>query len=238
MPSESSDLALSLAEAARSINSPRTLEETLDAIVKATRTSVPGFDQVGISITNGDGTGITKAATGPLVWELDRIQYSLREGPCVDTLLGDDVVVAPWLRHDQRWPRWVPEAVTRGVKAQLAVQLFIDDEVVGGLNMYSTETEEVVPEAAQAAQIFATHAAIALGRSRRESQLEEALTTRQKIGMAIGLVMGQYGVDAERAFDFLARVSSTSNIKLRDIADEMIAKAIAKASGEDPQTGP
>src|SRR3954463_4225029 len=82
----SSDLALSLAESARLINTPQTLEETLDAIVRASLVSVAGFDHVGISLMHRDGTFETKAATDQLVWELDDLQYSMGEGPCVSAM--------------------------------------------------------------------------------------------------------------------------------------------------------
>jgi hypothetical protein len=54
MAPSSTDIARSLAEAARSISASHQLEETLDAIVSAARTSVPGFDHVGISIVHKD----------------------------------------------------------------------------------------------------------------------------------------------------------------------------------------
>ena len=61
-----------------------------------------------------------------------------------------------------------------------------------------------------------TRAAIALGRSRYEHQLNEALGSRKVIGQAIGLVMEHYQIDEDRAFHFLVRVSRNSNIKLRE----------------------
>jgi hypothetical protein len=69
---------------------------------------MPGFDQVGISTVDRKGNVTTRAATGELVWILDRLQNALGEGPCVDTLRKARVVVAPRIRHDQRWPEFVP----------------------------------------------------------------------------------------------------------------------------------
>lgn len=46
----------------------------------------------------------TRAVTGDLVWQLDRLQYALGEGPCVDTLRDAHVVVAARIRDDDRWP--------------------------------------------------------------------------------------------------------------------------------------
>ena len=201
MSLNSSDVAASLAESARAINTPQTLDETLDAIVRASLVSVPGFEHVGISVIHRDGTIETKAATDQVVWELDDLQYAIDEGPCVSAIRGAEaVVVVPNIRHEQRWPRFVPEAVMRtGLRAQLGVKLYIDGTTLGGLNLYSTESASIDPGAVQAAELFATHAALGLARARRESDLNEAIATRQEIGMAIGLTMARFNLDSERS---------------------------------------
>lgn len=223
MPS-STDIARSLAEAAVSISAPRTLEETLDAIVHAARTSVPGFDHVGISIVSKDRIE-TKAATSQLVWELDDVQYDLQEGPCVDSIRKEPLMSAPHLRDDSRWPRYVPQAVERGVRSQLAYRLYVEDHTMGGLNFYSTESDTLQDGAYEIGELFATHATVALGRAIEEDNLNQALATRTLIGNAVGLTMARFQVSSDRAFQFLARASSTSNIKMRDIAEEIVSRA-------------
>jgi GAF domain-containing protein len=218
----SAHIAAALTEAAKMVNSPRTLDETLDAIVRAALQTVPGFNHVGISITHRNGEIETRAGTDPLVWELDEIQYSLQEGPCFDSIRGSSMRIVENARHDQRWPRYMPQAVRKGLRAQLAVGLYTDDDTLGGLNLYSTESDIIDPDAVQAAELFASHAAIALGRSRIESQLNEALSSRKTIGQAIGILMERYQIDQDRAFQFLIRASSTANIKLRDVAEELV----------------
>jgi AmiR/NasT family two-component response regulator len=52
--------------------------------------------------------------------------------------------------------------------------------------------------------------------------------TRKTIGQAIGILMERYRIDADRAFQFLIRASSTSNVKLRDVADEVVASSIER----------
>ncbi|WP_210649540.1 GAF and ANTAR domain-containing protein [Nocardioides sp. SYSU D00065] len=224
MSPSSTDVARSLAEAARAISAPHDLDETLDAIVNAARTSVPGFDHVGISVVRKDGIE-TKAATSQLVWELDDVQYRLTEGPCVDSIRTEPSISAPGLRHDQRWPRYVPEAVARGVRAQLAFRLYVDDHAMGGLNFYSTESEELQEGACEIGELFASHATIALGQAIEHDTLNQALATRTIIGEAIGLTMARFEITSDRAFQFLVRASSTSNIKIRDIAQEVVDQA-------------
>lgn len=217
------DAAASLAAAARSMHQSGSIEDTLQRIAEVARDSVPGFDQVGISTLQKNGKAETRAATGDLVHTLDDLQYSLDEGPCVETLREAGVVVAPNIRHDQRWPRYVPEAVQHGLRSQLAVKLSLDNEgTIGGLNLYSTTSDQVDPEAESIAELFAVHAAIALGNARQRETLNAGLQTRKIIGQAIGILMERYQMNEDRAFAFLVRASSHGNTKLRDIAQELV----------------
>jgi AmiR/NasT family two-component response regulator len=54
--------------------------------------------------------------------------------------------------------------------------------------------------------------------------LKGAIGTRETIGKAIGMVMQRYDLSDERAFEFLIRVSQDGNIKLRDIAREIVSQ--------------
>lgn len=55
-----------------------------------------------------------------------------------------------------------------------------------------------------------------------EGCLDPAVYRRGRIGIAIGLVMAQLGVDADDAFDALKRASQDSNRKLYVVAEEVI----------------
>jgi len=224
-----SDAGRAVAAAARTIHQSRSLSGTLQSIAEAARVSVPGFDQVGISVIHRDGKVETMAATDDLVTRLDEIQYELGEGPCVETLRDAQIVAAPHVRHDQRWPRYVLRAAELGLKAQLAVELYLDDEgTIGGLNLYSTASEGLHPDAESTADLFAAHAAIALGHARERESLNEALHSRKTIGQAIGILMERYQMNEDRAFAFLVRASSHSNIKVRDIAQELVDQGNAQ----------
>ncbi|RYD95656.1 MAG: ANTAR domain-containing protein, partial [Sphingobacteriales bacterium] len=62
-------------------------------------------------------------------------------------------------------------------------------------------------------------------RARHEHQLKESVASRQAIGTAVGIVMERYQISEDRAFQFLVRASSTSNIKLRALAQELVQTA-------------
>ena len=222
-----------LAHAARTINQARTPDETLQTIAETALISIPGVEHVGVSVLDGNGNPETKASTSELVMELDTLQYSLNEGPCVDSLInGSTIVAAPNIRNAKRWPRYGPAAVELGLKAQLAVKLYLDGHgTVGGLNMYSTASGDIDPQAPGIADLFATHAALALGRAREVDSLHLALRTREVIGQAVGLLMQRYDLDPDGAFSFLIRSSSHSNTKVRDIAVRMVEDHEAEVEG-------
>ena len=220
--------ATALAQATAAIHERRTLQETLDAVVHATRTSVPAFSHVGISLRHGHGAVETQVGSDQLVWDLDALQYDLREGPSVEIIEHEPVVVVEHLRHEQRWPRYVPVAVERGVRSQVGIRLCAAGRHVGGLNLYSIASDTVESEWVETARLFAIHAAIALGHAEQEHHLTQALTFRKTIGQAIGIVMERYSIDEDRALQYLVRASSTTNTKLRDVATDVVTTANEK----------
>jgi anti-sigma regulatory factor (Ser/Thr protein kinase) len=161
------DVTAAIAAAAATVGQPQTLDEALAAIAAAVRISLPGFDQVGISVLHPDGGVETRAATSTLVRTLDKTQSDFDEGPCLDTLHEAVVVAAPHLGDEQRWPQYVPAAIEAGVRSQLALRLHLESHgILGSLNLYSTSSGRIDPEARVTADLFALYAAKALARAR------------------------------------------------------------------------
>lgn len=230
-------VASALNAAARKVGESPNVEDALNSILDAIQRSLPDFDHAGVSVTTGQGAIETRAWVGELTPDLDQIQYEVGEGPCLDAIdqsVRQDVVRAEHLRREQRWPRYVPEAVRRGLRSQLGLRLHTGGETFGSLNLYSTRSDVVTPDSARLAEIFATHAAVALRRVRTEDQLTMALTSRTVIGQATGIVMERYRLDPRRAFEYLVRLSQTSNIRVRDVAAQLVEEV---ARGGDDGAG-
>jgi AmiR/NasT family two-component response regulator len=111
----------------------------------------------------------------------------------------------------------------------MGLRLHVQDKTVGGLNLYSTRSEVIDPEVAHAAVLFATHAAVALGRVRQEEDLLAALHARKVIGQAVGIVMERFTIAEAAAFAYLTRVSQHTNVRLRDVAEELVNQAEERA---------
>ena len=222
--SQRADLAEVMSEVARHLDQQGTVEEQLQRVLEAAVDTVPGVDAASITVLHRDGRAETVAHTDDLAVKVDHLQYQLDEGPCLDALRGEPFQRIDDMPAEHRWPRYAPLAVQEGVGAQLGLELYHDTRSIGGLNLYSTSSHVFDEDTRYAAWLFATHAALAMGRTQQAEQLNEALSTRKVIGQALGIVMERFTLDEDRAFQFLVRVSRNSNIKLRDVAARIVGE--------------
>jgi GAF domain-containing protein len=222
-----------LTRAAKEIHAASGMQETLDAIVQAARNSLPGIDHVGLSVGHSDGRLETLAASDDVVLAFDKLQYSVGEGPCVFAMEAETVVHVDNARHEQRWPEFIPRAVESGLRSMLGVRLHVDEVEMAALNMYSTTNDTLHPDLEDFAELFASYAALALGRARREDQLTSALASRRLIGQATGIIMERYSVDETGSFRYLTRISNDTNVKLRDLAAQIVSEVNERAGAAD-----
>lgn len=201
---------------------PGDLESTLARITAAAVEVVPDVDMASITVRHRDDRLETFAPTAEVLLELDAQQYELRQGPCYETATDEAYVVSSNLAADPRWPDYTKAALAAGVRAQAGIGLFDARQSQGALNLYARRVgafEDLGPLGA----LFSHQAAIAIGYAREVSDLRQAITTRHEIGAAVGVVMERYQLSEERAFAFLARLSQDRNVKLREIARELVA---------------
>ena len=201
------------------------MPELLHELVHMAGRSIAGVDHVGISVLHDDGRIETLAATDDLVLKLDHLQYDLDEGPCISAIRQEGVVFVNHADQEQRWPRFMAQAARLGLRSQMGIRLYANSETVGGLNLYATRGAGIDAEMVHVASLFASHAALALGKARTEDHLKRGMASHQRIGVAVGIIMERYHLDENRAFEYLSRVSQNSNTKLRDIADEVVRPA-------------
>ena len=69
--------------------------------------------------------------------------------------------------------------------------------------------------------LFASHASVARAGAQQAENLKHAVSSRDLIGQAKGIVIERYKVDADAAFRVLVRASQQTNRKLVDIAEEL-----------------
>jgi GAF domain-containing protein len=199
------------------------VEGTLEAITHAAVGSVPGTDQAGVTLVLERRKVESRAPTGDLPREIDRAQERLGEGPCLDAVFEQQTVRIDDIRDERRWPRFAAEAADLGVRSMLSFQLFVTGGHLGALNLYSLRPRAFDDDSESIGLVFASHAAIALAGAQHEQHLRAALASRDLIGQAKGILMNQFKITADQAFQVLVRASTHTNRKLTDVAEELCA---------------
>lgn len=214
---------------ATSLSETGDLPDTLSRITHSALDTVPGAEYVSISVRHPDDRLETLAPTSPLAEQLDELQYELREGPCYDAVTDEDVNYCSDLATDGRWPVYGPRANALGVCSQMAIRLTERGETYTGLNLYSRKPR-AFDGPPDVARLFSSHAKVALGYAHELGTLHAAVTSRQTIGEAVGIIIERYKLDQQRAFEFLIRVSQTRNVKLREVAADIVNETVRGAS--------
>jgi GAF domain-containing protein len=217
-------LAEQIAAAARDLEGEFDRGATMDKAVKLSVQLVPGAEEAGISLLHRHGGTIdTPAATSDLVRRIDALQYHFDEGPCLDAIRFSEVVQSPDVGTDERWPRWGPAAADEtGVRSMMCFRLFTYGDRLGALNLYSRRADAFDAEDREHGLAIAAQTATAVAAVQEIDQLKAGMDTRGLIGEAQGIIMERYGVEDTVAFAVLARLSSHTNQKLREVAWDIV----------------
>jgi len=230
------DLSRWLAATATELFSVGSLEQTFQRVVDTTVETIDGCDCAGIFVKEGS-TVVTSVHSAPLVVEIDALQHRTGEGPCFDAIAIGGSFYASELGEDARWPRFGPMADAAGIRSALALQLG-GGGIDGALNLYAHYPDAFGVVDRANGLLLAQVATVALGSARthdasfqRTANLEAALVTRELIGKAEGILMERERITSEQAFDVLRRASQRLNVKLRDVAQNLVD------TGESPDPG-
>lgn len=212
-----------LSAVARSLQNEAGTGRTLDTAAAAATALISACDLADVSTIDEKGVH-THAATGDAVLAVHALQYELSEGPAVDALRDHETVHSPDLTADQRWPTWGPRVARElGMRSVLSFRLFTTGETFGALNLFSRTVNAFDEDDIDNTLALAAHVALAMAAELNDEQLHIALAGRTVIGQAQGILMERYDLTADRAFEVLVRYSTSSNIKLRQVASELVA---------------
>ncbi|MBV9048291.1 MAG: GAF and ANTAR domain-containing protein [Solirubrobacterales bacterium] len=204
------------------------LQDAFHATLDAARSL---FNATGAGVMLVDDGSMLRAvaATDARGYMLESRQEDTGEGPCVDALVTDRIVLCADLASDPRWPRLQPDLPDSGVRAVLGVPVHAANVTVGSLNVYRDaphdwgETEiEALETYALLIERLLVNALQAEHLSQLAEQLQHALDNRVVIERAVGLIMGREEVDAVTAFDRLRRMARSSERRAAEVAAEIL----------------
>ena len=216
-------LAEHLAEAARSLAAEPDPQSTMDLAVELAVKTVQGCDAAGISLVQRGGKVTTAAWTADTVLACDLLQYELGEGPCLDATWDEPVVHSRDLAHETRWPAWSSRvAQEHSARSMLCLRLFTDSRTLGALNLYAVLPEAFDTRDRDEGLALAALVATTVADAQENAALLRALDTRTVIGQACGILMERFSLGDNAAFQVLARVSSQTNVRVSDVARELV----------------
>ncbi|MGK2881502.1 MAG: GAF and ANTAR domain-containing protein [Mycobacterium sp.] len=216
------DLATRMADLARNAAGPLTVAEVLEHVTTSAVEVIPGVDLAGVLLIGKGNSVETMAPTNDLMFALDALQEKYGEGPCVEAARDELIVRIDDFEHDTQFPDYNVEVVKLRLRSALSFKLYTSQATAGALNLFSYQPNVFDAECEAVGSVLAAHAAAAILASRHGEQLQSALTSRDLIGQAKGVIMERFGVDAVRAFEMLRELSQTSNIRLVEIAQRVI----------------
>lgn len=216
------------------------VESTLVRICQLAITAVVSAECADVSlVVPGEGI-LTRGSTDELAEAVDRLQYEAGAGPCLSSIDRQATFRVDDMRTETRWPRFAKRAAEEtGVRSMLAFVMKVDENALASLNMFSTLPGAFDESDERIGLVFATQAATVLANAETHArdraaieQLEDGLRTRGTIGRAIGILQGRQGLSESESVALLKKMSQTSNVKMRKLAEDIAAQAES-----DPATG-
>ena len=211
----------------------RVLQRSVNQVIGA----VPGAAMASVSVVRGDAAE-TVASTSEQVWAIDSEQYAAGEGPCLEAARTGQFVRVGISEARERWPAFAGSARAAGVESFLSAPLFIDEKFAGSLNLYGLDADSFDDLDESLVRLYTAAATSAIANARRYADarrlaenLRRAIESRAVIDQAIGMLMATRRLDAETAFQILARESQNTNTKLRDVAARVMDAAVRPRSG-------
>jgi len=205
------------------------LEDLLNRYVEVAKAGVPGVDEASVTLVRGDKLW-TACYTGELALSADELQYERGYGPCVDAGVSGQVMKVSDMRLETRWPDYAAAVTKKGVLSSVSLPLPLQTDLVGALNTYS-HTAGALDQTVELGTEIADHIAVAISNAvtYKESEklaadMHAAMASRAVIEQAKGAIMAQNRCTPDEAFEILRVASMGRNVKLRDLAQDLVNK--------------
>jgi hypothetical protein len=201
--------------------------------------------QVCAEVTSMSGAGImlmfedapqgTVCTTNEVSSQLEQLQYSLGEGPCVDAYREDRPVMEPDLANPEtkRWLAFTEAAVKIGAEAVFGFPLPVGAVRLGALNLYRDRPgaldDEQYANALAAAAIVAQAVLVLQAKApdgMLAQELERSSDFQYVAHQAAGMVAVQLGVGVTEAMIRLRAYAFGSERLLSDVAGDVVDRIL------------
>ncbi|GAB3230173.1 GAF domain-containing protein [Mycolicibacterium hippocampi] len=199
-------------------------------------------------------------ATDALAQQLDEVQFTVGEGPCLDAYHEDRPLLCAELDDEtlDRWPAFSSELVGLEVAALFAFPVPGQHRPMGVLELYRRTAGALSEQAHQSAQLCATalqktlesNWALHLRHSTTEEAAIEAAAlsgsgaangdpfTRQQVYVAAGMVAVQLEISTSAALDRLRAHAFSHHASVTAVAADVVARRLSFRDLDDSSVDP
>ena len=196
----------------------------------------------GISIMTSTGSRGVICSTDDVSAQIEDLQITLGEGPCIDSVHSGAPVLIPDLSEPddlavERWPEFMRGAALAGVCAVFAFPLRIGVMTVGAMDLYRDRPGDLGLGQLSAALMAADAAALAV-LSLHTALVDDAglhaagSSLQVQVHQATGMVQVQLSVSTEEAFLALRARSFATGQSLAELASDVVERRV-RFSTED-----
>ncbi|HXR23619.1 MAG TPA: GAF and ANTAR domain-containing protein [Acidimicrobiales bacterium] len=184
----------------------------------------------GLMLAGPDGELRVMASSSETMRMLELFELQAKEGPCLDCYRsGAPVLEADLAVIGSRWPHFAAEALAAGFRSVQALPMRLRGTVIGALNLFGADPDEMRRVDIEGAQALADVATIAILQQRKSQQaqvlneqLQHALNSRIVIEQAKGMVAERESLNMQEAFSALRNYARAHNMRLVDIAGSVV----------------
>jgi hypothetical protein len=186
-----------------------------------------GNDGAGVSIMTDDGTREPLYATDDVATQIERLQLTLGEGPCVDSSARGAPVLVPDLNDLSdaavaRWTVFGEEATRLGARAIFAFPIRIGSVGLGAVDLYRRSPGPMSRPELGHALTSVDGVGLALLDGRDGYGDPDAAMTTMVVHQAAGMVMGQLDTSIEEAMVRLRATAFAEGLTLDDLASDVV----------------
>ncbi len=183
---------------------------------------------VGMALMTDEGPAGIIAATDGAAMELEELQFTLGEGPCVDASQTGRPVLQPDFARTapQRWPVFAVGALEAGVRALFAFPLRVGAIRLGVLDLYRNRVGPLSADDLTEALSFADAATLVLLNAQAGYPVlvpVAVLDDRAEVHQATGVVSVQAGVGLAEALLLLRARAFADQRPIGDLARDVLA---------------
>jgi hypothetical protein len=219
---------------ARLIYIGSTFDEVYQHLVDTAPRVVSGCDHASLMLARRDGYE-TAAASDDVAHHIDALERELGEGPCVDAIDEEAGQIDPDIRTHSSWPRLAERVLAETpVRGMAGYRIVLEGKKVGALNLFSDTPGALEQDGDEGAVLaaFTSVALMSVSNRERADSLSRGLESNREVGKAIGLLMAAHQISSDDAFEVLRKASNDMNMKLTEVAREVIENAERRPRAE------